>query len=290
MLTERRGRIAGILFVALSGVGFASATVMVKLAFREGASLGTLVLLRLGVGMLVLGGFALLRGIRVRVPAGRWPAIWLMGALSSAVGLLLFGAAERIPASTTTLILYAYPALVAGLSVALRRDRLNALKAAALVVGLTGVLLVLRAPVERLDLLGTGLALGASVALALYVLASQRGAAGMDPAAAGTLILATATALYLPVAVAMEGVDLLSVPEGWEWGVLVGVATGGGIALFLAGLARLGPIRASIGQTVEPVAAVVLGAIVLAETLTGVQLVGAALVVAAVGILPLSRS
>jgi drug/metabolite transporter (DMT)-like permease len=259
--------LTGILFVALSGVAFASATVMVKLGFREGATLGALVALRLGVGMLVLGGFALLRGVRLRVPAGRWPAIWVMGALSSAVGLLLFGAAERIPASATTLILYAYPALVAGLSVALRRDRLNALKAVALVVGLTGVLLVLRAPVERLDLLGTGLALGASVALALYVLVSQRGAAGMAPAAAGTLILATATALYLPVAVAMEGADLFSLPEGWEWGLLVGVATGAGIALFLAGLARLGPIRASIGQ-----------------------LVGAVLVVAAVGILPLSRS
>jgi drug/metabolite transporter (DMT)-like permease len=88
----------------------------------------------------------------------------------------------------------------------------------------------------------------------------------------------------------MEGADLFSLPEGWEWGLLVGVATGAGIALFLAGLARLGPIRASIGQTVEPVAAVALGAVVLAETLTGVQLVGAVLVVAAVGILPLSRS
>lgn len=263
---------------------------MVKLAFREGASLSALVLLRLGVGMLVLGGFTVLRGARLRVPRGRWPAIWTMGALSSAVGVLLFAAAERIPASATTLILYAYPAFVAMLSVSLRRERLNGLKVAALLMGLTGVLLVLRAPVERLEVLGAVLALGASVALALYVIAAQTGAAGMQPTVAGTLILATATVVYLPIAVAMEGGSILSIPEGWGWGLLVGMATGAGIAMFLAGLARLGPIRASIGQTVEPVAAVALGAAVLAETLTGVQLMGAALVVAAVAILPLSRA
>ncbi|HEX6208805.1 MAG TPA: EamA family transporter, partial [Actinomycetota bacterium] len=101
--------------MALSATSFASATVMVKLAFREGSGLGVLVLSRSALGAALLWGLALARGTELRVPAGRWPAVWFMGALSAGVALLLFGATERIPASTTTLLLYVYPAMVAAI-------------------------------------------------------------------------------------------------------------------------------------------------------------------------------
>lgn len=258
-----------------------------KVAFDHGASTGSVVSARLGIGALVLAGLVALVRPPTRVPAGRWPALALLGVLSAAVGLLLFGAVQRIPASTTTLLLYLYPAIVTVISVAMGRDRASIGRIAMLSVGLAGVALVLGFPVERLDPLGAVLAVAAAVTLAIYVVAAQRGAAGMHPLVVGALVLGLAAIVYAPIAPFQGG--LLRAGSQWWWVVLVGAATGVGIGSFLAGLARLGPVLASIGSTIEPPVAVLLGALVLGERLGVVQLAGGAMVLTAIAMLPLMR-
>ena len=54
------------------------------------------------------------------------------------------------------------------------------------------------------------------------------------------------------------------------------------ISLFFAGLRRIGSTTASILATVEPLVTVLLAFLVFGETLQGAQLVGGALVLAAV--------
>lgn len=283
-----RTRAIGIALVTLSSTGFASATVAGALALRSGVDTEGVVISRLAIGALVLWGVVLARGLRVAVPRSRWPVLGGMALLSAALGILLFAGVARIGAPTTTLLLYVHPAMVAGISVGLRRERLTAGKAVALVVGLTGVLLVLWTPVERLDPVGVTLALLAALALALYVVAAQTGSRGLPPAVVGAVVLTGATAAYLPVAAA-NGPPHGGDAAGWAWLLIVGVATGTAIALFLAALARLGPIRAAIGATVEPVVAVILSALLLSDLLSPLQLVGGALVIGAVAILPLTR-
>ena len=68
---------------------------------------------------------------------------------------------------------------------------------------------------------------------------------------------------------------------GWLAGLAV-VSTVGAIALFMAGLRRVGPSAASILSTLEPVVAVALAVIAFGESLGPVQLVGGALVLLAV--------
>jgi drug/metabolite transporter (DMT)-like permease len=286
--SRTRTRTIGILLVLLAGTCFATATVAGGMALREGADQEGVVLSRLALGALVLWGVVLLRRLPVAVPRVRRPALAWMALLSTGVGVLLFGAVGRIGAPTATLLLYVHPALVAFISVLLRRERLTVGKSAALAVGLTGVLLVLWTPVDRLDPTGVVLALGGALALALYVVAAQTGARGIPPAVVGAVVLTGATAAYLPV-VAAVGVPEAGAAAGGAWLAAVGVATGAAIAIFLAALARLGPIRASIGATVEPVMAVILSALLLGDVLAPAQLGGAALVIGAVAILPLTK-
>ena len=54
---------------------------------------------------------------------------------------------------------------------------------------------------------------------------------------------------------------------------------------FFAGLKRIGPTTASTLSTFEPIVAVALAAVVLGETITPVQALGGALILAAVVIL-----
>ena len=73
---------------------------------------------------------------------------------------------------------------------------------------------------------------------------------------------------------------------GWGWlaGIAV-VSTVAAVSLFFAGLKRVGPTTASILSTVEPVVTVVLAFLVFGELLGTLQLLGGALVIAAVLVL-----
>jgi drug/metabolite transporter (DMT)-like permease len=67
----------------------------------------------------------------------------------------------------------------------------------------------------------------------------------------------------------------------WLSGLAV-VSTVGAIALFFAGLRRVGPTAAAILSTLEPVVTVGLAFVVFAESLGPAQLAGGALVLSAV--------
>ena len=72
--------------------------------------------------------------------------------------------------------------------------------------------------------------------------------------------------------------------DGAGWGIVAGLAvvpTLIAASLFLAGLARVGPTRASIVSTLEPATTVVLAALVLGEELSALRLLGGAVVLVA---------
>jgi drug/metabolite transporter (DMT)-like permease len=70
---------------------------------------------------------------------------------------------------------------------------------------------------------------------------------------------------------------------GWGWLLcLAAVSTVTAISLFFAGLERVGPTMAAILSTVEPLVTVMLALVVLGERLGAIQLLGGALVLAAV--------
>ena len=73
---------------------------------------------------------------------------------------------------------------------------------------------------------------------------------------------------------------------GWGWlACLAVVSTVAAVSLFFAGLRRVGPTTASILATVEPLVTVLLAFVVFGEVLGMVQIVGGALVLAAVLVL-----
>jgi drug/metabolite transporter (DMT)-like permease len=106
-----------------------------------------------------------------------------------------------------------------------------------------------------------------------------------DPAAA-TAIMTTATAgTYALLALASgTSISPADVPAGlWPPLLAFGlVATALAIQAFYAGVRRIGAARASIVSTVEPVYTIALAVILFGETLAPIQVVGGALVLAAV--------
>jgi drug/metabolite transporter (DMT)-like permease len=279
----------GSFFCLASAAAFGAMAVLGKLAYVEGATVGTLLATRFVLAAAVLRLFLACTGrVRaLRTLSRRDVAIALaLGAVCySAQASAAFAALERLDASLLWLLIYTYPVMVTVAAIALRREPASRRTAAALALASTGLVLVLAGAASgALDPLGTALGLAAAVVCSAYILISTGVAARVEPLVLTTL-LCTGAGLTLTLA-GLAGGDLapgsVSVAGFACLGGLAVVSTVGALALFFAGLRRVGPTAASILSTLEPVVTVVLAFLAFGESLGPAQLAGGALVLAAV--------
>jgi drug/metabolite transporter (DMT)-like permease len=286
-------RSTGTLLCIGSAAAFGAMAVFGKLAYDNGATVGTLLAVRFALAALMFWGLVFAApgtAAQIRLLARRDVAIALgLGAVGYAAQAgCFFAALERIDASLLSLMLYTFPAMVAVAAIVLGRERADATRFAALALASVGLVLVLAsARPGALDPLGAGLAIGAAMIYTTYILVSQGIAGRLGPTLLSALVCSGA-AVTLTAGSALLGElrPAAVTPEGWGWlaGIAV-VSTVAAVSLFFAGLKRVGPTTASILSTVEPVVTVVLAFLVFGELLGGLQLVGGGLVIAAVLVL-----
>jgi drug/metabolite transporter (DMT)-like permease len=285
-------RSSGTLFCIVSAAAFGAMAVLGKLAFEDGATVGTLLAARFVLAAVVFWAVVLAAGARgeIRALARRDVGVALaLGAGGYAIQAgSYFAALERIEASLVALLLYTFPSIVAIAAVALGREPLDGRRVAALALASGGLVLVLAgAGAGALDPLGAALALGAAVVYSAYILVSERVAGRLRPPVLSALVCSGA-AVSLTAGSALLGQlrpgDVTV--AGWGWLACLGVvSTVVAIGLFFAGLRRVGPTSASILSTVEPVVTVLLAYLVFGEVLGPVQVLGGALVLACIPVL-----
>jgi drug/metabolite transporter (DMT)-like permease len=289
-------RSAGTLFCLASGAAFGAMAIFAKLAYDEGANVGTLLGVRFAIAAALFWALLFAAGAARQVRA--------LGRRDIGVGLALgacgyalqsgtyFAALQHIDASLLSLVLYTYPAIVAVAAVALGRERLTHRRAAALALASGGLALVVAgAGTGALDPLGAGLGLGAALIYSAYILVSDGIVARVSPRALAALVCTgAAVSLIAGSAVLGQFRPGALTAAGWGWvASLAVVSTVGAISFFFAGLRRVGPTTASILATVEPLVTVLLAFLVFGETLGAVQLLGGAFVVGAVLVLNARR-
>jgi drug/metabolite transporter (DMT)-like permease len=282
-------RSSGTLLCLGSAAAFGAMAVFGKLAYGEGATVGTLLAVRFALAAALLWALPATRGA-VRHLARRDVGAGLAlgaGAYALQAGCY-FAALTRIDASLLSLLLYTFPAMVAAAAIVLGRERADTRRLGALAIASAGLALVVAgAGTGALDPLGAALGLAAAVVYATYILVSDGLTTRVPPGALAALVC-TGAAVTLTVGSAALGElrpGALS-PAGWGWiACLAGISTVGAIGLFFAGLRRSGPTAASILAAVEPLTTVGLAFLVFGETLGAVQCAGGALVLAAVVLL-----
>jgi drug/metabolite transporter (DMT)-like permease len=285
-------RSTGTLLCVGSAAGFGAMAVFGKLAYDNGVTVGTLLSVRFLLAAALFWVLVLAEGSarQIRSLGRRDITIALgLGAFGYAAQAgCFFAALDRIDASLLSLLLYTFPGMVAVAAIALGRERADVRRLGALGLASGGLVLVLAsAKAGALDPVGTALAFGAALVYPTYILVSEGVAGRIRPSVLSALVC-TGAAVSLTVGSAALG-DLhpaAVTAAGWGWltGIAV-VSTVAAVSLFFAGLKRVGPTTASILSTVEPVVTVVLAFLVFGELLGMLQLVGGALVIAAVLIL-----
>jgi drug/metabolite transporter (DMT)-like permease len=276
-----------------SGAAFGAMAIFGKLAYDEGASVGTLLSVRFTLAAVLF--WALSKRGAVRALDRRDV---LAGLALGAGGYALqagcyFAALERIDASLLSLLVYTFPGIVAVAAVALGRERMSARRGVALALASGGLALVVAGSgAGAIEPLGAALGLGAAVVYSAYILVGD-GIARRVPARELATLVCTGAAVSLTAGSLLLG-DLRPgalTPAGWGWlASLAAISTVGAISLFFAGLRRVGPTAASILATVEPLVTVVLAFLVFGEALEAVQVAGGVLLLAAVPVLQGGRA
>jgi drug/metabolite transporter (DMT)-like permease len=294
LLMDGRGRMrrvnsTGTLLCLASATAFGAMAVLGKLAYDDGATVGTLLAVRFLLAAALFWALVLAGGAarELRALGGRDLGTGLaLGACGYAIQAgCYFSALERIDASLLSLLLYTFPAMVAVAAFALGRERIDRRRLAALVLASGGLALVVAgAGAGTLDPLGAALGLGAAVVYTTYILVSEGIVARMGPRVLSALVCTGAAASLTAGSAALGEFRPGEVTAaGWGWlACLAVVSTVAAVSLFFAGLRRVGPTSASILSTAEPVVTVLLAFLVFGELLAAVQLLGGALVLGAV--------
>jgi drug/metabolite transporter (DMT)-like permease len=279
----------GALCCLASAAGFGAMGIFGKLAYDEGSTVGTLLasrfVLAAGLFWLALACSGGIRHLRSLSRRDVLLALALGGIGYGAQAGAYFAALDRIDASLLALLVYTYPVMVAVVAIVIGREPATRHTAVSLGLASTGLVLVLAGAASgALDTVGTVLGLTAAMVYTAYILISDGVTARVGPLALSTLVCTGAAVSLTAAGLAGGDLDPGAVSAaGFGWlGCLAVVSTVGAIALFFAGLQRVGPTAASILSTLEPVVTVGLAAAVFGESLAAAQLAGGALVLAAV--------
>lgn len=276
-------RAAGLALVAISGAAFGTLAISARYAYGAGGDPLGVLAWRFGIAAAVLAGIMALR--RERWPRG--PLLVQLAALGGgyvAQSLAFFTALQHASAGLVSLLLYLYPGIVTALSVAFLGERLTAPKCWALGLAVVGSACAVGPALSGEPL---GIALGVISALCYSVYVTLGSAvtprAGALPSTA--VILTTAAVVYAALAVATGA----AVPSGAagvaSLAALAVVGTVVPVLTFFAGMALVGPTETASLSAFEPAVTVVLAALLFGERLTPLQLLGGALVLAAVVVL-----
>ncbi|MEV6449303.1 EamA family transporter [Amycolatopsis sp. NPDC051716] len=228
----------------------------------------------------------LLVALTRRLPKGDW---WwrslVLGTLNIGAFLaLLFVAAYRLPGGVAATLGALQPLLVAGLSTGLLGERLTRRTVLAGVAGVAGVSLLVLQSSARLDAIGVAAAAGGAVVMATGVVLSKRWTSPAPLLATTGWQLVAGGLVLVPVALAVEGAPPASLSganlAGYAYLALIGAAFA--YALWFRGIRALSATQVTFLGLLSPVVATLLGWLALGQRLTPWQLLGAAIVLAAV--------
>lgn len=279
---------AGVLYALGAGVALGTLGPVSNIAYAAGMGSPTFAALRATIGALVL--FALAgrdeRRVDLRSLSRREQGTLLLTAAAQAcLSLSLFAAYGSMSVALVLAVYFSYPVLVAGMSIALGRERLTLVRAIALVIALGGLLVIVLGrlgPDAHASLAGLAFAAIAAVCQATYLVASRNGFTRVPSTQAVTVILAGAAVGIWAVALPADGLSgkLLAwagEPSAWL-AVLFAGAIGAGLAKvwLLKGVRRVGGTRSSVLMLAEPVTGVLLAALLLSQPIGLPELIGGA--------------
>jgi drug/metabolite transporter (DMT)-like permease len=277
--TDRSARI-GVLLAAIGAMSY-GVTVVVG---EDLADAGFGPTTSLGVRFAV-GGALLAAVLRIRrepiVPSRRVVLTGLgLGVAYALESTFFFSALERGSAAATALVFYVYPAMVLLVELARGRERPHRRTFVALGLSSAGAAVVVVAGGSlSISAAGVAFALASAATFSAYLLVGREFSDGVDSMTMACWVAIGASLSNLGRGVVTH--ELVDPSSRALEIVLYGASTAAAFTLMFAAMHRIGAARVAVVMTLEAVASVAMAAAFLHESITAVQALGGAAVLAA---------
>jgi len=279
---------------------FAANHVAARVAFDAGTGLLLAILVRAGVALAILACLMMVQRKRVSLPAGTRPWQLLVGLLVAVQSLCLYSAVARVPVVVALLLMNTLPIQLALLSWVLGGPRPTGRAALIMSVILIGLVVVLDVPAwlgEPASMgprwfagVGFGLAAAFAFSCALWITEHRLAAVGSTLRTLLTMLTVMVTMLLAGgLGLVPGGMSLPLSLHGWVGLAALGLFYAVAFSTLFICVPRLDMARNAPAMNMEPVAALVLGYLVLDQSLSPMQLVGGGIVVAGILVLGFSK-
>ena len=292
--------------LALAGaLGFSGKSIFAKLAYAASTNLDAVTLI--AFRMLFSIPFLLLmlwmarrsegaaaRGVMSR--RDRWTLCWLGFVGYYCASLLDFWGLQYISASLERLILFLNPTLVVVLSALFYRKPVTRWTIVALVVSYSGIVLVFahdfsHMPESRALVIGGGLVFASAVSYAIYLVGNGGLIQRLGAPRFTAYGMSISAVFVITHFVATHPLSALGQPTAVYWHMAGMAVFSTVLPMWLTNEAirMIGASRVALIGTIGPILTIGLGSAFLAEPVTLIQLAGALLVTAGVGVVTLKR-
>jgi len=291
----------GIVLMMAITATFASNHVSARFAFEHGANVVTAVAFRSAGTALIVFCLLKMLGVPFRLaPELRGKAL-LIGLVLSVQSFCLYSAVARIPVALALLAFNTCPLMLTLITWGAGVEAPPKRALWAMPVALAGLALALdvsgAAGSGHVDLskrwveigAGVGFALAAALSFAVVLFLSNRWLRSVDGRVRSVLTMAVVAVVTIAAGAATTGFALPRDGAGWTGLVLLTLFYGTAITSLFVILPRLGAVSNSALLNFEPIAALVLGYLVLNQSVAPLQIVGALIVVGAIVSLGLAK-
>jgi probable blue pigment (indigoidine) exporter len=267
--------------VLTTGVMFATSDVCGKVALTSGADVTSMLSFRgvIGAG-LVFAWLWFDRPPAALSPRETWISLGL-GVLLAVTMFGLFKAIDLVPVSIAVLTYFIYPLLTGILGAATGIDRLTVTGAATALTAFFGLSLIIGAHPAELATAGLAAALVAALGRSAGLLVTRATLKGADARLVTWYTMLSSTLGFVAVSVAAWDWHWPHGAAGWTAFIGIAFAVPAGIFTLYVSTERIGPFRSALFMNLEPLLTATLGALLLGERLTALQMLGGATMIAA---------
>jgi drug/metabolite transporter (DMT)-like permease len=278
----------GIVILMLIAVTFGANHISARIAFDHGASVVTGVFARSLFTSLAVFALLRLQGVPIALSRAQLARAALIGVSLAVQSYCLYSAVSQIPVALALLAFNTFPVMLSLMTWVAGRGRPSARAALALPVALAGLSIALDVWGKPL---GAGVlwALAAGFAFATALFLTDLWLKEVDGRIRSALTMATVALIVAVVGAATGAFRAPADATGWMGVALLSVFYGLAITSVFVVLPRMGSASYAVVLNFEPISLLLLGWVILGQTIAPLQILGAFIVVGAIAWLGLAR-
>lgn len=283
MTTDRKG----ILLTLIAAAGFGVAAPLSKFIYTYNLSTNLMLTLRFLMASMILWGYIYLKRnkINYKVTQKQLGLLFLLGGIIYVLTTAFyFTGVKYIPVSIHVMIFYTYPLIVNGFTVFVFKDKIPTKQIFAMFISFIGLILIAFNGVFTINYLGMSFSLIAALGYSIYLMTLNIKALEKM----NSLVLAAYTntfsglVFFLYSFIKKDFYINIPLPAWLAIGLMATVSTAVAIIVLKKGIQLIGPAKASIIGTFEPLEGIILSVLFLKETLNFNQIIGIILIIFAI--------